>query len=201
MKKRFSVIFSTCLIIISAVSCSTADVKGGDETNGDFSKTGEMIREGAGILNVTFPAPERQAQRDYLGVDENRPFMVSDIDADLVIVEIFSMYCPHCQREAPLVNELYEQAKRAEGRVKIIGIGVGNSDYEVDLFRKSYEIEFPLFPDGDFVAHKKIGASRTPTFIGVKNRTGGKSEIVSFHVGGIEDADSFLKKTMEEAGM
>ncbi len=200
MKKHLSVILLALVVIVCAVSCSAGDVKGGDDTGGNSAESGESVREGGGVLDVTLPSPESQAQRDYLGVEENRSFKVSDIDADLVIVEIFSMYCPHCQREAPLVNALFEKAKKAKGKVKIIGIGVGNSDYEVDLFRKSYEIDFPLFPDGDFVVYKTIGAKRTPTFIGVKNG-GGKSEVVDFHVGGIEDADTFLKKTMDKAGM
>lgn len=204
MKKRFSGILPACSILLCAVAFSTAGAGTGGGDQGSLAAMAEDSPErGENILTVTLNAPEDEKHREYLGVEKNAAFKVSDIDADLVIVEIFSMYCPHCQREAPEINKLYGKMKssgRAKDRAKIIGIGVGNSAFEVDLFRKSYNIEFPLFPDEEFAVHKKIGSVRTPTFIGVKNQ-GGKSKVVHFHVGGIGDAEEFLKSILDEAGL
>ena len=152
-------------------------------------------------LNAPLPAfelpmPEDARNRQYLGLDGSREtFRIGDLGAETVIVQIFSMYCPSCQREAPKVNELYlliQNDPQLRGRVKMIGIGVGNSAFEVDYFRKSYAIAFPLFPDEDFAIHKLCGEVRTPYFIAVKTVPGGEPVVFHTHLGGFDTPRAFL---------
>jgi thiol-disulfide isomerase/thioredoxin len=120
------------------------------------------------LVGMRLKTPEAPDKRTYLGLSESGSFDPTTITGQLLLIEIFSMYCPHCQREAPAVNRLYQAIEASEtlrGRVKMIGIGVGNSAYEVDHFRKHYQIAFPLFPDEDFIIHKSVGEVRTPFFI------------------------------------
>ena len=127
------------------------------------------------LIPLSVEVPADAVHRAYLGVDtadktdEGRsPFNITAIKGRLLLIEIFSMYCPHCQREAPAVNRLYqaiEASPKLRGQVKMIGIGVGNSAFEVDHFRKHYQVEFPLFPDEDFIIHKSLGEVRTPYFV------------------------------------
>jgi peroxiredoxin len=205
MKRHLTVLLSVFVIVFSAISCSTINVSA---EAGEKNKTSliqeDSAKKGEGIFTVNLEAPKDKLQQKYLGVGANQVFTVADIDADLVLVEIFSMYCPHCQREAPEINKLYEKmtnSKRARGRVKMIGIGVGNSDYEVELFRKSYDIRFPLFPDAEFEAHKKIGSARTPTFIAVKKSGEKEVSVVHYHVGGVGDLDEFLDSLLDKSGL
>jgi peroxiredoxin len=114
------------------------------------------------------------------------------------------MYCPHCQRSAPFVNDLFQTI---EGRtdlkqkIKIIGIGIGNSPYEIDLFKNKYGILFPLFPDQDSSISKMIGASSTPTFIGAKINRDGTIEQFYFASGELTDATNFLSEILKLSGL
>ncbi len=122
----------------------------------------------------------------------------------VVIIEIFSMYCPYCQREAPNVNKLYNKIQanpNLKSKIRLVGIGVGNSAYEVDVFRKKYSISFPLYSDGDFRIHKLLGEPRTPYFIGVKINPDGSHRIFYSKLGELGDVDKFLDEMIRLSGL
>ena len=77
--------------------------------------------------------------------------------------------------------------------IKLIGIGAGNSAFEVDVFRKKYNIEFPLFPDPDYIIHKKIGEVRTPYFFGVITEGRQVQKLIYSKLGGIKNNEKFIE--------
>jgi peroxiredoxin len=158
-----------------------------------------------GVLpEINLSVPKESAYQEYLGLVSKGQFTIPQIKADVVLVEFFSMYCPYCQNEAPTVNKLYnkiEKNSNLKNRIKLIGIGVGNSAYEVSIFRKKYEINFPLFPDADFSIHKILGEVRTPYFIGVRIMKDGSHSIIYSKLGGIGDVDKFLSLILRLSGI
>lgn len=156
---------------------------------------------------IILPVPENAEHRSYLGLEntESETFSVADIDADVLLIELFSMYCPYCQEEAPLVNELYEMMNglpESGPSVKIIGIGASNSEFEVGHFRDTYAIEFPLFPDQDLSIYKSLSGAGTPGFIGIRIDAKGTSgpQIVLRQSGGFHSKDEFLATLIGYAG-
>jgi peroxiredoxin len=158
--------------------------------------------EGDRLPDFTLSVPEKPEHRSYLGLTDTKEFKIHQIKAEVVIIEIYSMYCPHCQREAPALNDLYhhiESFEKLRGRIKLIGIGAGNSAYEVDFFRKQFNVPFPLFPDGDFTIHKLLGEVRTPYFFGIKIQPDGSHRIFFSQLGGAQDARQLLDELIRRA--
>jgi len=161
------------------------------------------FQEGGKLPEFKLPVPSEEEHQEYLGLTGKGDFELEEIDAEVVIIEIFSMYCPHCQREAHKINTLYELIGQQEGlqkKVKLIGIGAGNSAFEVNIFRETYQVPFPLFADEDFAIHKALGEIRTPYFIGMKLKNGGH-EIFYAELGGFESAEDFLELVLKRSGL
>ena len=122
----------------------------------------------------------------------------------MLIIEIFSMYCPYCQKEAPLVNDLYQAIDKDPGlkeKIKMIGIGAGNTPFEVDIFRNQFKIPFPLFADDSFTVHKRVGEVRTPYFFVLKVNADRSNTLIYSKVGTIRDPAQFLKLILNEADL
>jgi peroxiredoxin len=158
-------------------------------------------------LGFSLPAPKDASQASYLGLDTRESFLLNQVEAKILIIEIFSMYCPICQREAADVNKVFDLIQnnsKLKDQVKLMGIGAGNSAYEVGFFKENYKIQFPLFSDGKFVIHKRIGEVGTPHFIGLTlSKKKGKNkgvEIFYSQSGEIKDPVQFLATLIKASG-
>lgn len=164
------------------------------------------VEEQEMLPDFSLPLPADGDHKSYLGLSDfkGKTFTVADIDADIVLIELFSMYCPYCQREAPNVNKLYgkmQELSPDSPKVLIIGIGASNSEFEVDHFRSSFDIQFPLFPDKDMAIYQALQGSGTPGFIAVHLQKGKLPVIILRNSGGFDDAGDFLTDLIQAAGL
>jgi peroxiredoxin len=172
---------------------------------GDLNKAANLPPVKGGVLPpIRLPIPKDPIEKSYLGLSGEGSFRLPQIKAKVVIIEIFSMYCPQCQKIAPGMDEFYhliENDPNLKDKIKLIGIGAGNSRYEVDVFKKTYHTPFPLFPDNDFTIHKALGDVRSPYFIAIKINRNGTHEIFYSEMGGFKDAQTFLESIMSASGL
>jgi thiol-disulfide isomerase/thioredoxin len=169
-----------------------------------LSPQAHPVPEGEVCPDITLTGTLTRAQAEALGLATDRtPVPLTAIQAEVLIVEVFSMYCPFCQREAPVVNALAEQVARRglADRVKVIGLGVGNSQTEVDIFRKKYQVAFPLFTDADYAAHKALGEVGTPYFYVLRKKPGKVFQVIEGKLGCLESPEAFLDGIVSLAGL
>ena len=165
---------------------------------------------GGQLPDFELSIPAGDNDKAYLGLPGDKlyfgrgVFKVPQMGAQVVILQVFSMYCPHCQDDAPNVNALFNLIANnaaTKGKVKIIGVGAGNNLYEVSLFKKRYKIPFPLFPDADFSIHKKLGEVRTPYFVVIRILPGGSHRVVYSRLASFGDPEKFLASIIKLAGL
>jgi len=156
--------FSLCLVLALLTTFAPTDA----------AQAKSPLGQGQIMPDLELALPSQANQAAYLGLkpDGGKTFRLGQIKQPWVLIEVFNMYCTICQGEASRVNQLYEKISQGplKNKLAMIGIGVGNSPFEVNVFRKRYAIKFPLFDDVGFKVHKVLGEPRTPYFLLVRVR-------------------------------
>jgi len=186
MWKKVFVIFLTSLIIFTILYIT--------------SSLAEIPDKIDRLPQIDLPIPKVQEERDYLGLSNQGTFRIPQIKASLVFIEIFSMYCPHCQKDAPRINELYqliENDQDLKKNIKMIGIGVGNTPFEVEYYKKTFQVPFPLFHDKDYKIHRALGEVRTPFFILVRIYEDKSHRVIYRQLGQFPGAKAFLEMMLK----
>ena len=189
----------TCLLMLSFISATPPWVQASTPPSA-----------GQPLPDFQLPVPKDATDRNYLGISGSLfsfgggTFRLTQLKAQAVILQVFSMYCPHCQKDAPNMNAFYnmiESSAKARGKLKIVGLGAGNNPYEVGIFKKKYQVPFPLFSDADFGIHKKLGDVRTPYFIVLRIMPDGSHRVVYSKLGSFGDPAKFLDSVISMTGI
>jgi thiol-disulfide isomerase/thioredoxin len=169
------------------------------------SAQGSGLKVGTVLPDLELLKSKDSADHVYLGLSSGgNTYKINQIKSKVVIIEIFSMYCPYCQAEAPNINrlnQLIENNPAYKDKIKIIGIGAGNTPFEVGTFKRKYTIAFPLIPDEDFKLYKLLGETRTPYFIVVKLNGGNEPQVIYSKLGAIPNIHLFLSEIAKLSGL
>jgi Peroxiredoxin len=153
------------------------------------------------LPDAVVKAQLQPAEAEYLGLPaRTQSFRLSQIKAEALVVEVYSMYCPRCQAEATAVNRMFARlAASPEGaRIKFLAIGAGNTPFEVEFFRKKYQTQMPMLPDADYVLHKAFMSVGTPAFFVLKPVKGGLS-VLFFREGAFPDENVLYDQLLRAA--
>jgi thiol-disulfide isomerase/thioredoxin len=147
--------------------------------------------------DLTFENTLSKDKQSYLGISRKNFFFFKEIKGSLIIVELTSTYCVKCKENIPILNEIYQRIQKdskLKGKVKVMGIAIGNNRKEVEIFKNEYKILYPLVTDYDFSSHKALGEPRVPYTMFIKKDVMGKIFVINIHKGVIESADSLMNE-------
>jgi peroxiredoxin len=138
-----------------------------------------------------------KADYKYLGIKKSKKdtFHLSEIQGDLILLEILSVYCPSCQSQAPVFSKLYdaiEKDPRTKGRVKMIGVAAGSNEREIETFKKRYSAPFPIVPDEKFGILDVVGSTRAPFNILIR-KSKDEMVIAQTHLGVVADHAAYFE--------
>ena len=148
----------------------------------------------------TFPPLTSSQDLAYLGLSEGKPFTLGDVRADLIVVELLNIYCTSCQKQAPIYNDVFDLVEKdptMKGKVKWVGVGVGNNQREVESFRKLKQVPFPIVTDTQFKLYEAVGGPggiRTPFTILVRKDEKGRGIVVDSHMGFRREKEEIIEE-------
>lgn len=181
---------------------------------------GALLLAGALLLGMLHPDAARAQEGEALFPDlplqgklsqemiqqlgiSGTPFRISDVPSEYLFVEIFSMYCPYCQRDAPEVNALFERVRGSElwEQMRFLGIGTGNTQYEVDFYAQQFKTPFPMLPDEEYVLHSALGNIGTPYYLLLRRNGPDQLEIVHAVEGSPDSLEEMFREMLRKAGL
>ena len=118
------------------------------------------------------------------------------MNGTLFIFEVFSTYCLSCPRNIPVFNAVYAATKNdalLKGKVKMIGIAVGNTENEIKQYSRDFKVLYPVLTDYSFTVHKALGSVRVPFTIFVKKDVRGRCVVAATHQGVYGSAEEVMK--------
>ncbi len=148
------------------------------------------------LPQFTLNAPGSSDEQKYLGLKDMEPFSWSQISAKIIIMELFSFYCPHCRKQGPVLNQIYtfiQQDTTLANGIKMLGIAAGGDQSKVDMWKSSLHVPFPLYPDPDTSIWQKLGKPGVPCTLIVTN----SGKVLAVHYGATENTDELFRQIKE----
>jgi len=152
----------------------------------------EVVSAGMKLPQITLDAPGSEKDMEYLSLKDPKPFSLPQVPAKLIVLEIFSVYCPHCRNQAPKLNKIYRLIQKdmeLSPNIKMIGIAAGADQNKTDKWKATFRIPFPLFADSKTDIWKKLGKPGVPYTLLVSSR----GKVLSTHSGVTENTDKFFR--------
>ncbi len=185
-KKR--IIRSLFLSICIFGSLSFFAVSGAEE-----SEEAKTISVGMNLPKFVLAGPDSTDDQEYLGLKDLKSFCFSQISAKIIVLEIFSIYCPHCRIQAPALNKIYKfikQDSQLSNGIKMVGIAAGAKKSEAEGWKTTLHVPFPLFLDTDTTIWQKFGKPGVPITLLVS----GTGKVLATHSGPTEDVEDYFRQ-------
>jgi peroxiredoxin len=107
-----------------------------------------------------------EGDREYLGLPEDARWLaLSDLNARFALIQLYNTMCNECVSETKRLSQLYRKIEDdpvLAGTLKIIGVGIYDTNRAVVKFRKHYDVLYPLFSDSHGEIFECLGQAQVP---------------------------------------
>lgn len=112
------------------------------------------------------PAPDTPEARRSLGLDADAStFALEDLARPRVVVLVFDLYCPACQKSARNMHALGEAVAREFPEVPMLAVGSGDTAFETKRFCGRFDLPFPCVSDREKSVALAWETRRTPAVL------------------------------------
>ncbi len=140
--------------------------------------------------------------REYLGLPADAKWLeLSALNARFVLVQMYNTMCHDCVNETKKLTQFFRTVEKdpvLKGQLKIIGLGVYDSNQDVVRFRRHYDVLYPLFSDKHGQIFECLGQAQLPLAYLVRAKGDGTWNIELIKRGYFEPDDKFLQ-TLRQA--
>jgi hypothetical protein len=142
---------------------------------------------------------------DYAALGLSRgegPFRLTEVPGELLVLEFFNRYCLTCQRQARYLDSFWEVVRSGDlaGRVRVLGVGVGNRPRDLAAFRREFGAGYPLSPDPTFDRLRELGDPGGTPFTVFLLRRGEGWLLADYHLGLQGDVELMARTRVLLAG-
>ncbi len=162
-----------------------------------------LLKAGDNFPYFPLPAAEITAFRNYLGLPRDKEIItIEDIQAELLVIEVLNAFFFSCQTHAltlSKVHNIIEGRPDLKGRIKIIGVALGNTKMIVEGFVNDYGLTFPVVSDPEALSEKIIGPGiNIPLSLFIRlNASGELGIVVRTYGNAIEDPNVLINDLTE----
>jgi hypothetical protein len=99
------------------------------------------------------------------------------------------------------MNEIYKAIEKdpsLRANIKMLAVAAGGTHTEVNYFKMSFGVLFPILADPEYEAHESVGEPRVPFLIFARKDRQGKWVVVSTKVGLMGIAEARTATYLEE---
>jgi thiol-disulfide isomerase/thioredoxin len=160
----------TILVVVAIIVAALLSQSSGHSTPGLTNPN--ALNPAKNLLRVKSKAPDFD-----LATVDGQHYRLSALRGHPVLLEFFAVWCPHCQREAPILNRI-DQAFASQGlRSLLILANPYGRNYEVSggtdqrlanrgdiaWFQQTFKVAHPILIDSTFATVNRYGVTGYPT--------------------------------------
>ncbi len=162
------------------------------------------VQEKKHVLSVgdTFPACRvavlsGDADRQYLGLPPGTRWLeLAQLNARFLLIQLYNTLCNDCVAETKKLNLFFQKIEAdpvLTGKLKIIGLGIYDSNQTVVAFKKHYDVDYPLFSDKSGQIFECLGQAELPLAYLIRAKGDGSWIIELIKRGYFDPDDKFLQ--------